>query len=306
MNGKMITEPKEILQHFRSYIEDLSSSKQTLPDTLANLSSMEYASFLNEEKILDVEVCVEEIEVALKAVKLGKSGSGDGLDPEHIYYGGEILKVWLKKVFNRIIALEEVPVCLKESVILPVYKGKGKDPLQMKNYRGITLSSVIAKLFELILLHRLSPIFEETGFPDIYQTAYQRGLSCAHAIYATQEANLTHIREGGNQYICFYDVEKAFDSIELLILLKKLFEIGINGKLWRLLKSWYTHSPSRVRLNNCLSDLDPPCWPWCQTRICTFPHTFPNRDGLPTWAYERKQSRLINERCIHRCSYTCG
>ena len=255
MNGKMITEPKEILQHFRSYIEDLSSSKQTLPDTLANLSSMEYASFLNEEKILDVEVCVEEIEVALKAMKLRKSGSGNGLDPEHIYYGGEILKVWLKKVFNRIIALEEVPVCLKEGVILPVYKGKGKDPLQMKNYRGITLSSVIAKLFELIILHRLSPIFEETGFPDISQTAYQRGLSCAHAIYATQEALLTHIREGGNQYICFYDVEKAFDSIELPILLKQLFEIGINGKLWRLLKSWYTHSPSRVRLNNCLSDL---------------------------------------------------
>ena len=252
VNGKMIT---EILQHFRSYFEDLSSSKQPLPDTLANLSSMECASFLNEEKILDVEVCVEEIEVALKAMKLGKSCGGDGLDPEHIYYGGEILKVWLKKVFNRIIALEEVPVCLKEGVILLVYKGKGKDPLQMKNYRGITLSSVIAKLFELIILHRLSPIFEETGFPDISQTAYQRGLSCAHAIYATQEALLTHIREGGNQYICFYDVEKAFDSIELPILLKQLFEIGINGKLWRLLKSWYTHSPSRVRLNNCLSDL---------------------------------------------------
>ena len=136
-----------------------------------------------------------------------------------------------------------------------MYKGKGKDPLQMKNYRGITLSSVIAKLFELILLHRLSPIFKETGFPDISQTAYQKGLSCAHAIYATREALLTHIKEGGNQYICFYDVEKAFDSIKLPILLKQLFEIGINGKLWHLLKSWYTHSPSRVRLNSCLSDL---------------------------------------------------
>ena len=100
MNGKMITEPKEILQHFRSYFEDLSSSKQPLPDTLANLSSMECTSFLNEEQILDVEVCVEEIEVALKAMTLGKSGGGDGLDPKHIYYGGEILKVWLKKVFN--------------------------------------------------------------------------------------------------------------------------------------------------------------------------------------------------------------
>ena len=93
MNGKMITKPKEILQHFRSYFEDLSSSKQPLPDTLANLSSIECASFLNEEKILDVEVCVEEIEVALNAMQLRKSGGGDGLDPEHSYYGGEILSL---------------------------------------------------------------------------------------------------------------------------------------------------------------------------------------------------------------------
>lgn len=52
---------------------------------------MKCVSFLNDEKSLDVEVCVEEIEEAFKAMKLGKSGGGDGLDPLHIYYGGEIL-----------------------------------------------------------------------------------------------------------------------------------------------------------------------------------------------------------------------
>ena len=58
-------------------------------------------------------------------------------------------------------------------------------------------------------------------------------VSCANAIYATQEALLTHIREGGNQY---YDIVKAYDSIELPVLLKQLFECGIDGKLWHLLK----------------------------------------------------------------------
>ena len=57
-----------------------------------------------------------------------------------------------------------------------------------------------------------------------------------------------------SSYICFYDLEKAFDSIKLPLLLKQLFEIGVNGKLWHLLKSWYTDSSSRVRLNNRLSD----------------------------------------------------
>ena len=213
---------------------------------------MENLSFLNDEKILDTMISIEEVEGTLKTMKRDRSGGGDGLDPEHIYYGGEVLKVWLKRIFNRIIALEEVPVCLREGIILPVYKGKGKDNFLMENYRGITVSSVMVKLFEILLLQCLFPLFEEIGFPDISQTAYQSGLSCGHAIYATQEALLTQIKEGGNQYICFYDVEKAFDSIVLPMLLKQLFEIGINGKLWHLLKSWYTDSPSRVRLNNSL------------------------------------------------------
>ena len=48
---------------------------------------------------------------------------------------------------------------MKEGITIPVHKGKGKDPLQMENYRGITLSSVIAKLLELIILQRLSPLY---------------------------------------------------------------------------------------------------------------------------------------------------
>ena len=36
---------------------------------------------------------------------------------------------------------------LREGIILPVYKGKGKDPLLMENSRGNTLSSVMFKLF---------------------------------------------------------------------------------------------------------------------------------------------------------------
>ena len=107
-----------------------------------------------------------------------------------------------------------------ESLIIPVHKGTGKDPFKPESYRGITLSSVISKLFEIILLCRLSPTLEEVGVPDFAQTAYQKGISCADAIFATQEALLTHVRDGGKPFLCLYDIEKAFDSLELPILLK--------------------------------------------------------------------------------------
>ena len=89
--------------------------------------------------------------------------------------------------------------------------------------------------------------------PDFAQTAYQKGISCADAIFATQEALLTHVRDGGKPFLCLYDIEKAFDSVELPIMLKQLFSIGINGKLWRLLKHWYSTSSAKVKVNGHIS-----------------------------------------------------
>ena len=122
------------------------------------------------------------------------------------------------------------------------------------SYRGITLSSVIAKTFEIVILNRMSPVLDRLGFPDINQTAFQKGISCADAIFSTQEVLLHYIRQGESPFLCFYDIEKAFDSIEFPVLLSHLQSIGISGKSWQLIKSWYDSPTSRVKLHNCVSD----------------------------------------------------
>ena len=54
-------------------------------------------------------------------------------------------------------------------------------------------------------------------------------------------------------FLCLYDIEKAFDSVEFPILLSHLYSAGINGKMWRLVKSWYQSPTSPVKHNDCLS-----------------------------------------------------
>ena len=255
IDGQSVTDTSGILNTFRSFFGSLAQSDLPLSsEQCAALSEMEASSFGNNEQILDTDICVEEIEKTLKNLKLGKSGGLDGLSPEHIVYGGEVLKIWLKKIFNRLLTLEELPDCLKVGLVVPIYKRQGKDPLLVSSYRGITLSSVLSKVLEIILLQRLSSPLEEQGFPDQLQTAYQKGVSCMDAIFATQETLTNHLRDGCQPYLCLFDIEKAFDSVELPILLQHLFYIGINGKLWRLIKNWYTNSTSRVRVNNQLSE----------------------------------------------------
>ena len=83
---------------------------------------------------------------------------------------------------------------------------------------------------------------------------------CAHAhrglinLRRACAERVTHVRDGGKPFLCFYDIEKAFDSVELPILLRQLHTIGINGKLWRLLKHWYSTSSARVRVNGHISN----------------------------------------------------
>ena len=69
----------------------LSSAKVNLPD-------LEFTSFFNCKDILDTEINIEEIEGAIKTLKLGRLGGLNSLDAEHICYGGEVLKLWLKNL----------------------------------------------------------------------------------------------------------------------------------------------------------------------------------------------------------------
>ena len=53
--------------------------------------------------------------------------------------------------------------------------------------------------------------------------------------------------------MCLYDLQKAFDSVEYAVLLDRPFEVGVNGKICRLLRGWYTGATCQVRLEERLS-----------------------------------------------------
>ena len=61
--------------------------------------------------------------------------------------------------------------------------------------------------------------------------------SCADAIFSTQEVIDRYLQGDNRVYMCLYDLQKAFDSVEVEVevLLKRLFQAGVNSKAWRLL-----------------------------------------------------------------------
>ena len=243
------------MAHFKKTSDTKEQENPAISQWREEISNLHAQSLQkdDEELLLDVPFSLEQLEAALKRLKAGKSGGHDGLVPEHLKHGGVVLRTWLLQVYNAIIELEAIPSTLKLGIITPVYKGGGKDPLSSDSYRGITLTPVIAKLLETLLVERLSWLMMERGLPHLNQTGYRKKVSCQEAIFATLETIMQHAQKNEKMYLCMYDLQKAFDSVEYPLLFKRLHENGVNGKLWRIIQSWYNAPKAVVRVDQNLS-----------------------------------------------------
>ena len=55
-------------------------------------------------------------------------------------------------------------------------------------------------------LNKFPPILEDSGIPQITQTAYRKGVSCQDSIFASQEAIEKFTSDSNTVYTCFYDL----------------------------------------------------------------------------------------------------
>ena len=243
VNDTIITDTPGLLETRADHFSSLAQSKITDNHGLAvlasDIESLVTSSMDNEDYILDVPFTVEEVENAIKRLKRKKAPGADNLLAEHLIEGGQCVVIYLTYILNAIIDLEIIPDSFKSGLVVPVYKGSGKDPLRADSYSGITLSPVFSKVLEFLILDRLELVFMEANVPHLNQSAYRKKISCADAIFATQEVIARYRRGGSRVFMCLYDLQKAFDSIEYPVLLNRLYDLGVHGKCWRIIKSWY-------------------------------------------------------------------
>ena len=83
----------------------------------------------------------------------------DSLSAEHLLYASPKIHTLLAICFNAFIVHGFLPSYLTDSVIIPIVKDKCKNISDAGNYRPIALSSVLSKVFELILLSKLNSYF---------------------------------------------------------------------------------------------------------------------------------------------------
>jgi hypothetical protein len=142
--------------HFQVLNNSTGETDQGDEDFINKLVEKENELIFNE---LDFVITENEIEKAIRSLKNSKASGLSMIINEMVKYGQLTLTPLLCKLFNLVLSSG---IYLKiwsiaYTCITPLHKsGSTSDP---SNYRGITLSDIIGKLFNRVLNNRLSKFF---------------------------------------------------------------------------------------------------------------------------------------------------
>ena len=193
------------LRIFQSHYQDLGSKsvddafdedwKQEVESKIRECCIMSSAC---EDSILDREIEPAEIARCLHSLKTGGS---DGLVGELLKYGGSGMVNLLHQLFSVVWHAELVPPQWREGLIVNLFKKGDKEV--PGNYRGITLLSVVGKVFCKILNNRLVERLDKGRLLHKGQAGFRLKRSCIDNVYTLSELVQGRLREGKTMY-AFY------------------------------------------------------------------------------------------------------
>ena len=132
-------------------------------------------------------------------------------------------------------------------MILPIHKGDST--AEAANYRPISLTSHLVKIFEKVLRKKIVWFLEKHDLFNSSQHGFRAGRSCLSQLLAHYDKILTILDQGHNVDLIYLDFAKAFDKLDFNVTLSKLKTFGIDGNVGRWLQSFLTDRYQTVIVN---------------------------------------------------------
>jgi len=194
---------------------------------------------------------VEGVDIIVSELKRGKAAGMDGLTAEHVIHSHPVMIALLVKLFNLMLRYNYVPDDFGVGLCIPLLKNsEAKNRASVDGYRGITISPVISKIFEIGIGEKLEEYLKTSEL----QFGFKKKMSCSHAIYSVKTVVDHFVKRGSTVNLCAMDLSKAFDRVNHYCLLDKLIDRRIPVSFILLLECWYCKLFIHVRWCDTLSD----------------------------------------------------
>jgi hypothetical protein len=206
---------------------------------------------LPQNCLSDIYFDVLDVAKALKALPDRVGTSPDDISYKLLRNCADSLSPTITELFRVILDSGDVPTYWRTSIIVPIFKkGDKSDP---GNYRPISLTCTLCRVFERLLCKSIVRFLHDTGFFSGEQFGFLKGRSTTTQLLATFDEWFKAIEKNKNVDVIYVDFARAFDSVPHDKLSFKLARAGIGGKLLRFIQSFLTNRTYRVRVNDSFS-----------------------------------------------------
>jgi hypothetical protein len=157
-------------------------------------------------------------------------------------------------LFHSFVLQSRVPSLLKAANVTPIFKkGDNSNPT---NYRPISVTSVISKIFETVMKTQIEAHLERFDVLSVTQYGFRRKHSTVHAMIAGTDKAIAHLNSEQDRFATYLylDLSKAFDCVDHYLLSKSLNAIGFDEPSTRLTISLLDNRPQAVKMSNIKSN----------------------------------------------------
>ena len=198
-----------------------------------------------------LEITETEVVKIFKKQKVNKASGPDGI-------GGKLLKTCASElgkifttIFQMLINAHIMPRSWKMSTIIPLPKNSKAS--ELNDFRPVALTSIVAKCFESILCAHLKR--DVMNQLDPLQFAYKSKRGVDDACLTLMNLVTKHLQEPSSSVrILMIDFSSAFNSIEPVVLLKRLIDLGVNSNLVLFINDFLKERPQKVFASGKYSD----------------------------------------------------
>ena len=257
VNNKLITNPKQISDSFNTFFTTLdSSSTHSLAQSITEID-LNYNQLISDGLIRPsiFKFQCTTLSIVSKLITKLDDNSSPGVVgiPTKVMSHSTDFALLATKLINHCILTSTIPEDWKAAVVTPLYKNKG-DNHDINNYRGISIISPIAKVFEKVLATQIIDYLNNNNILCLDQHGFRSEHSCETALHELL-TDLNKARDNSlTSLLLFIDFRKAFDLVNSNLLLRKLFHLGFDRNALALIKNYFNGRFQQVNYNGELSD----------------------------------------------------
>ena len=237
-DDSLASDPSEIADmlnaHFCSIFKDDANlslpSLNSHPETTCNLN--------------EIDFCEEEVGDAVRKLPRGSSPGPDGIYNEMLIGGGNSVIGFLTIFFRKILTKGYVPSDWCDANVAPIFKKGARD--DCNNYRPISLTSCVCKLFERLVHKKLIHYLTENKLLYRSQHGFLPRRSTLSSLLSFTEMVSRAVENGLYVDVIYIDFAKAFDSVPHSRLLMKIQHLGVCGDLLMWIRQFISGRRQRV------------------------------------------------------------